>query len=68
MIHEEVSPRERPFHCTLVRADLCDRAKCGRLWCAVFVSGGLRWRYPLIHTVYELKQTLFEFAWDVVMW
>ena len=29
-------------------ADRCDRPKCGRLGCAIFVSGGLRSRYPLI--------------------
>ena len=29
-------------------ADRCDRPKCGRLGCAIFVSGGLRSRSPLI--------------------
>jgi len=28
-------------------ADPIDRPKCGRLGCAIFVSGGLRSRYPL---------------------
>ena len=37
-----------PLHFGL--ADLCDRPKCGRLGCAIFVSGGLRSRYPSIST------------------
>ena len=31
-------------------ADPCDHPKCGWLGCAIFVSGGLRSRYPLIKT------------------
>ena len=34
-----------PLHFGLV--DPCNHPKCGRLWCAIFVSGGLRSRYPL---------------------
>ena len=30
------------------RADLCDHPKCGWLGCVIYVSGGLRSRYPLI--------------------
>ena len=30
-------------------ADLCDHPKCGWLGCVIYVSGGLRSRYPLIY-------------------
>ena len=34
-------------------ADRCDHPKCGWLGCAIFVSGGLRSRYPLIINMYQ---------------
>ena len=37
-------------------ADPIDRPKCGRLGCAIFVSGGLRSRYPLKILILQIRQ------------
>ena len=44
------SPTARTGHCTIDQFDLCDLPKCGRLGRVIYVSGGLRSRYPLNKT------------------
>ena len=41
-------------------ADPYDCPKCGQLECVIFVSGGLRSRYPLI--ISEKKRNIFVLA------
>ena len=53
-------------------ADRCDRPKCGRLGCAIFVSGGLRSRSPLICSLEKYNWNsaenclLADFQWNLL--